>query len=140
MVRKVEYKLLIVDDDHSIQELLKETFESLEFDVFCASNANEAMALAEQEGILGFFLDIKLPGMSGIDLLHNLKKHSPAGFFFAITGYASVADLLYCREAGFDDYFSKPFRLEDIIHATREGFGRVSRWQKELEVLPPEYN
>lgn len=132
-------KILIVDDDTTIQDLLTEAFNGIDYETFCASNAEDALIIAEKEKILGFILDIKLPGMSGVDLFTELKRHSPVGFYFAMTGYASVADLLLCREAGFDDYFAKPFKIDDILRAAKEGFRRVQRWQNDLEVLPYEY-
>ena len=54
------------------------------------------------------FLDIKLPGMSGIELCKKIRIENQIGIIHAITGYSNIYGLLECRAAGFDDFFVKP--------------------------------
>ena len=75
---------------------------------------------------------MKLPGMDGIELIKRIKYLRPSGIFFAITGHSSVYDLLKCREAGFDDYFPKPFKLQHIVQATKDAFEKIERWQESI--------
>jgi len=68
--------------------------------------------------------------MNGIELCKRLKRERPTAFFFAITGFSSVFDLVKCREAGFDDYFIKPITIKDIVEAVEEAINRIARWKK----------
>ena len=66
--------------------------------------------------------------MNGVELCRHLRKERPAAFMFAMTGFATVFDLEQCREAGFDDYFPKPFRLPSLLTAARDAFEKLERW------------
>ena len=76
------------------------------------------------------FLDLNLPGMDGIELCREIRKSFPLAVIYALTGYASLYELADCREAGFDDYFTKPASLDVLSRASREAFERLARWQK----------
>ncbi len=126
----MEKRILIVDDEVAIGKLLEKAFTIAGFSPTIADSAEEALSIAEKEKFEVFFIDIKLPKMSGIELCKLLKKDNPASFFFSMTGYASVYDLVKCREAGFDDYFIKPFKLEYVVKVVSETFEKVERWEK----------
>ena len=110
--------------------MLEKAFTLAGFSPKTACSAEEALIIAEKEKFEIFFLDIKLPKMNGIDLCKILKKDHPASFFFSMTGYASVFDLVKCRESGFDDYFIKPFTLEAVVKVVSETFEKIERWKK----------
>ena len=76
------------------------------------------------------FLDLKLPGMNGIDLCRKIRKENPIACMYAMTGYNSIFELTECRDAGFDDYFLKPFDLTDITDAAKSGFDKLNRWKQ----------
>jgi DNA-binding response OmpR family regulator len=76
------------------------------------------------------FLDLNLPGMNGMDLCRRIKKDKPMAIVFAVTGYASLFELVDCREAGFDDYFKKPVDMKSLVKAANDAFERIDRWKK----------
>jgi len=102
-------KVLVVDGEVEICSLIKQLLAKYDYDVVTAASAEEALEIEKKEDNYVYFFDMKLPGMDGIELIKRIKYLRPSGIFFAITGYSSVYDLLKCREAGFDDYFPKPF-------------------------------
>ena len=119
-------QILIVDDDKDITDMLSEAFTLKGFNVTCAHNAEEAL-LALTPGIHVMFLDLKLPGeMSGLELCRQIRKDHPSACIYAITGHSSLFELADCREAGFDDYFTKPTKLEMLYMAADQGFDRVN--------------
>jgi len=123
-------KILVVDDEKAIVSLLKQAFSRAGFEVRPAESAEEALKVLEQDDISVMFLDLNLPGMSGMDLCKRIKKDKPMAIVFAVTGYASLFELVDCREARFDDYFKKPVDVKILIKAANDAFERIDRWKK----------
>ncbi|MBN1270085.1 MAG: response regulator [Kiritimatiellae bacterium] len=121
--------ILVVDDEESLRRLLAKIFANAGFTTRVAGSADEALALLAKEQILVMFLDLQLPGMNGMDLCRRIRKDQPVASIFALTGFASVYDLVECREAGFDDYFVKPFDPEVVVKTARDAFDRLARWR-----------
>ncbi|MDF1577085.1 MAG: response regulator [Desulfurivibrionaceae bacterium] len=118
-------QILIVDDNRQIREMLTEAFTQQGCQVACAANASEALALLNP-AIKVMFLDLKLPGkVSGLDLCREIRKKHPSASIFAMTGHSSLFELADCRKAGFDDYFTKPTRLEMLFMAAEQAFARI---------------
>lgn len=123
-------KILVVDDEKVITSLLKQAFSRAGFEVRAAESAEEALKVLEQDDIPVMFLDLNLPGMNGMDLCRRIKKDKPMAIVFAVTGYASLFELVDCREAGFDDYFKKPVEMKNLVKAANDAFERIDRWRK----------
>lgn len=123
-------KILVVDDEKAIINLLKQAFSRAGYAVVPAESAEEALEVLEQEDISVMFLDLNLPNMNGIDLCRRIKKDKPMSVVFAVTGYASLFELAECREAGFDDYFKKPVDIKTLVRAAGDAFERIERWKK----------
>jgi CheY-like chemotaxis protein len=78
-----------------------------------------------------FFLDLNLPGMNGIDLCRLIRKDNPLTIAYAITGYANTFEVFDYREAGFEDYFTKPVELKKLIEAAERAFQKLGRWKRD---------
>lgn len=125
-----EKKILIVDDEKAILNLLKQAFSRAGFEVTPAESAEEALKVLEQEEIYVMFLDLNLPEMNGIELCRRIKKDKPMAIVFAVTGYASLFELVDCREAGFEDYFKKPADIKTLVKVANDAFERLERWKR----------
>lgn len=125
-----EKKILIVDDEKAIITLLKQAFSRSGFDVVQADSAEQALTVLEHEDVFVVFLDLNLPGMSGIELCKHIKKDKPMAVVFAVTGYASLFELVDCREAGFEDYFKKPVDIKTLVKAANDAFEKIERWKR----------
>ena len=123
-------EILFVEDDASILELFAQAFSKAGYGVQTAGNAEEAQEILKTRHFNVMFLDLALPGMSGIDLCKKIKKEKPLTIVFAVTGYASVFELSDCREAGFEDYFTKPADLQLLFDAAAQAFEKVERWKR----------
>jgi len=123
-----ERKLLVVDDDESIREMLEEAFSKAGYEVRLAESAEKAMDILKQESIMVMFLDLKLPEMNGVDLCRRIRKENQIGIIYALTGYTDFFGLIECRGAGFDDFFTKPVSIELLLEATQEAFKKIERW------------
>ncbi len=124
-----ERKILIVDDDESIRDMLEEAFSKAGYAVQSAESAEKAFDILRQESIMVMFLDLKLPGMNGVELCRRIRKENQLGIIYALTGYTDLFGLIECRGAGFDDFFTKPVSIELLLEATQEAFKRIERWK-----------
>jgi len=125
-----EKKILVVDDEKAILNLLKQAFLRAGFVVVPAESAEEALTVLEQEELYVMFLDLNLPGMNGIELCRRIKKDKPMAIVFAVTGYASLFELVDCREAGFEDYFKKPADIKTLVKVANDAFEKIERWKR----------
>lgn len=123
-------KVLLVDDERNILEVFGEAFEGAGYTVRKAESAEEALDILKKENIQIMFLDLMLPGMNGVDLCREIRKDHPLAQIFAVTAFASLFELADCREAGFDDYFTKPVNLRMLLKAAKDAFERLERWKK----------
>lgn len=126
----VEKKILVVDDEVSIRETFRAKFMSKGYQPFVAASAEEALEILDDRSIQVMFLDLKLPGMNGVELCRTIRERNPIACVFAVTGYSSLFELADCREAGFDDYFTKPVRLERLVVAAEDAFEKLERWTR----------
>lgn len=126
----IEKKILVVDDEEIIREMLKEAFTKADYAVQIAGSGEEALKTLEADNIQVMFLDLKMGEMDGLELCRRIRKDRPLAFIFAMTGYSSLFDLVECREAGFDDYFIKPINLEIFFNTARDAFEKLNRWKK----------
>ena len=125
----MEKKILVVDDDEFIRELLKNAFTRAGYGVRCASSAEEALSILKEEPYAVMFLDLKLPEMSGVDLCREVRAAYPLAIPFATTGFASLFELNECRAAGFEDYFIKPVKMSILLDAAARAFEKLERWK-----------
>lgn len=125
----MERKILIVDDDADIRNIFEQAFSQKGYVVRLSESAEEAMEILKQENINVFFLDLRLPEMSGVELCKQIKKTNPMTVIYAVTGHASIYDVILCCNAGFDDYFTKPMDLELLFKAAQDAFEKIERWE-----------
>ncbi len=125
-----EKKILVVDDEVHIRDMLEQAFSKAGYTVRLAESAEETLDILKDDKIQVMFLDLKLPGMNGLKLCRKIRKEFPIAIIHAITGYASLFELADCREAGFDDYFIKPVDLEVLFKAAQDAFEKIDRWKK----------
>jgi len=118
-------RIAIVEDDRVILDIMREAFESFGFMVLAAESGEEALDKLDGSTRV-LFVDLNLTGMSGVELCRRLRQDSSPRIIYAVTGYASAIDLDECKEVGFDDFFTKPVRLDTLHLAVRQGFERLS--------------
>jgi len=107
-------KVLVVDDERQIRDLLKEFLNNEAYEVILASNGKEAIELAEREHPDAILLDVKMPEIDGIKVCQRLKEETSTQFIpiIVITGY--VDNKILAIEAGADDFVHKPINLTEL--------------------------
>ncbi|MCP3951830.1 MAG: response regulator [Desulfobacterales bacterium] len=126
----MEKKILVVDDEQQIRDMYSEAFSKAGYTVQTAESAEEALEILEKKRFWVMFLDLNLPGMNGVELCRQIRKAYDMTIAYAVTGYASLFELSDCRAAGFEDYFTKPASLVDLLEAAEHAFKKLERWKK----------
>ncbi len=117
--------LLIVDDDEGPRKSLEVVFRNL-YHVIAASNGEDALELAKQHSVDVAILDIRMTGMSGIELLEKLKANDPSIEAMMLTGYETIETIRQALRFGACDYLSKPYDVETIRAAVANAIERRS--------------
>jgi two-component system response regulator PilR (NtrC family) len=109
-------KVLVVDDERSILLLLKEALSQWGYQVTVASSAAEALGLLKSELFDALITDIRMPDMSGLELLREVKKQDESIEVVMMTGYPTIASAVQALKEGAYDYISKPLILDELRH------------------------
>jgi len=108
-------KVLIVDDESGIREGLKASLEHLGFEVDTAESGEKAIQQFKQHPEISFVLsDYRMPGMTGFDVVREVKRLNPQTKVVLMTGYGSVNHAVQAMQMGADDYLCKPFSVTDL--------------------------
>ena len=108
-------KALVVDDEASIRQLLKRALESASYTVSLAPGGKEALEAASRESFDLVLLDIRMPGLSGIDVLRTLLDKTSDISVIMVTGVIDVTTAVEAMRMGAHDYVMKPFDLDDLL-------------------------
>lgn len=112
-------KILVVDDEPLIGELLKEILQRQGYETHIAENGARGLALAQENGYDLIFTDMRMPDMTGIDLLKRLKEISPETIVVVMTAFGTIENAVEATRLGAFQYLLKPFS-EDAIDACLE--------------------
>ena len=112
-----EDKILIVDDEEHIRELIKFNLEQNGYKVISADNGIDALKIAKTEKPQLILLDVMLPGMDGYDVCKEIRRdHSISTTpIIMITAKGEELDKILGLELGADDYITKPFSIRELI-------------------------
>ena len=109
-------KILVVDDETIVRESLKAWFEQDGHSVDAAESAKEGLRLCAQGRYDIALVDIKMPGMDGLEMQTRLAAADPDLTIILMTAYASVESAVKAMKAGAYDYIVKPFDPDDLSH------------------------
>lgn len=132
--------ILIVDDEEVVRTGMARVLRRRGLDVSVAADGPEALEIMAEEPFTVAFLDIKMPGMSGIDLLHQVRTHYPKTMVVMITGYPTIDTAVECLKLGAVDFLVKPFRADDLeellikaLEAARHGEAHRETGREQVE-------
>jgi two-component system, OmpR family, response regulator len=117
--RTAEARLLVVDDEQSIRELLTASLRYAGFDVMAAADGAEALRLAEQQRPDLVVLDVMLPDIDGFSVTRKLRERGREMPVLFLTARDDVGDKVTGLTVGGDDYVTKPFSLEEVVARIR---------------------
>ncbi|MEN8136218.1 MAG: diguanylate cyclase [Thermodesulfobacteriota bacterium] len=107
-------RILVVDDDPGILDLLRTCVESLGFACVQASNGREAMEVLAKQSFSIVITDMMMPEVGGLDLLKHIKTHYPRTSVVIVTGYTGTFSYVDVIKAGASDFIAKPFNFDEL--------------------------
>ena len=113
--RRRQFKILVVDDELSVRDSLKEWLEEEGFSVAMAASGPEALDLLNAESFQLMLTDIKMPEMDGVELLKHTRELAPEMCILMMTAYATVETAVEAMKIGALDYLIKPFEPDVMI-------------------------
>ncbi len=118
-------KILVADDDRGIREVLENFLKSEGCEVKTAKDGSETLEKAKSEKFDIVVADLMMPGYDGLEILKSCRQLDPDILFIMLTGYSSLETALTAIKEGAYDYVTKPFRLEEMQIAIKNGSERV---------------
>lgn len=110
-------KVLIVDDQNGIRVLLVEVFSNEGYDTFQASNGKMALEIVRKESPDLVLLDMKIPGMDGLDILKHIKQIDTSIKVIMMTAYGELDMIKEATDLGAIMHFTKPFDIDELRQA-----------------------
>lgn len=129
-------KILVVDDETDIREGCVRVLRRLDCEVSTAANGKEALELMEKEEFSIVLLDLKMPGMDGMDVLREIQKRGWPLLVIVITGFATVETAIEAMKQGAYDFIPKPFdpaQLRIVVERAMDNV-RLKREAERLEI------
>jgi len=107
---------LLVDDETEFLETLIKRLRKRNVQAFGAGSGEEALAFLDEHAVDVIVLDVKMPGMDGIQALRTIKKKDPLAEVIMLTGHASMEAAIEGMELGAFDYLMKPINIDDLLY------------------------
>ncbi len=136
---KCHKTVLVVDDDPSQRRLFADSVRQLGFSVHEAASGEEAMETVARSPVHLILLDVRLPGISGLEVLRRVREVHSTLPILLITAYGDVRDAVAALKGGAVDYLTKPVDLEELKTAILDQLGErydAARTSAELPPLP----
>lgn len=118
-------KILIIDDQMGIRMLLTELLRREGYETYQAANGKEAIALLAANAFHLILLDMKIPGMNGIEILREIRQREPGVPVMMMTAYGELEMVEEAKKLGVVHYFAKPFDVEEIRREVNKALADV---------------
>ncbi len=122
--------VLVVDDDEDVRNILRRTLQEAGFKVTVAVDGTEALRLVPELGIGVVLLDIKMPRLSGIDVLKHLVETEPGICVLMVTAVTDAETAVAAMKLGAYDYVTKPFNRDNVVLAVQRAVERRDLWRE----------
>jgi len=118
-------KILVADDEVIMRNLILRILESEGYQISMAATGEEALGLMEENKYDLLLTDVKMPGMTGFDLLKNVKNRWPDMAVIVMTGYGDAYTVKEALLMGADEYLSKPFKAHEVSLIVERAYWRL---------------
>jgi len=109
-------KVLLIDDEPELLEVMKDLLEEQKYQLFCAAAGIRGVELNEQKDPDLILLDLRMPGMDGIETLRSIREKDDKVRVVILTGYGCPDTIRDAADLDVSEYLSKPFENEDLIN------------------------
>ena len=119
-----KFKVMIVDDEVDFLETIVKRLKTRGIDVAGVESGYKALEVLDGSSPDVIILDVKMPGMDGIETLREIKKKKPLTEVIMLTGHASVESGIQGMQLGAFDYVMKPVALDELLEKVRQAYER----------------
>lgn len=119
-------RILVVDDEAAVRDLVAKTLASADYDVETASDGPEALTRLRASEYDLLITDLKMPGMDGLSVIREARRHAAEMPIVIITGYSTEASAIEAINLGVQGYLTKPFRVPRVLFVTARALGEPS--------------
>jgi len=119
-----KFKMLVVDDETDFLETIVKRLKARNIEVAGVESGSQALEALDRQDFDVVILDVKMPGMDGIETLREIKKKKPFTEVIMLTGHASVESGIQGMQLGAFDYVMKPVALDELLEKVRQAYER----------------
>jgi len=127
-------KMMLVDDEKRFLSTTQKLLVKKGYDVLTANSGMEALETLRKYNIHVVVLDVKMPGMDGMETLKKIKGEFPLVEVIMLTGHATVESAIDGLKSGATDYLMKPADIDDIITKAQEAYEKRQRLEEKIRM------
>ena len=127
------FNVLLVDDEADYLETLVKRLKKRGIDVTSVESAEKALDRLEREAVDVTVLDVKMPGMDGIEALREIKRRHPLIEVIMLTGHANVETAIQGMELGAFDYLMKPMDIDELLYKLQDAYKSKSLREQRIK-------
>ncbi|MBU1627595.1 response regulator [bacterium] len=125
-------KLLLVDDEERFLNTTKTLLEKKGVNTFIAANGIDALQILDEKKVDVVILDVKMPGLDGIEVLRRIKQKHPLVEVIMLTGHATVESAVEGLKLGAFDYVMKPSDIKDLMDKVNEAYDKKQAMEEKI--------
>ena len=126
------FRVLVVDDEADFLTTLVNRLRKRNLEVSGVASGEKALGLLDKEPFDVVILDVKMPGMDGVDVLREMKRKWPPVEVIMLTGHASIESGIEGMKLGAFDFIIKPMDIDDLVDKMRKAFEKKSNHQEKI--------
>ncbi len=130
-----EIKVLLVDDEPDFVAPLTNRLALRKLEVITAGSGEEALKALQDQPVDVVVLDVKMPGMDGIEAIRQIKKRHPLVEVIMLTGHASLEASIEGMELGAFDYLLKPAAIDELVYKIQDAHKKKALQEKKIAAL-----
>lgn len=127
--------ILVVDDEGAIRYSISKTLQRVGYQVSAAASGDEALTMLAEQEFDVVLTDIRMPGLTGVELLAKIKEKAPDAIVILMTAYASLGTAVESLRLGAHDYLIKPVSSQDIRQSVTRGLERSQNLRRRRTLL-----
>jgi DNA-binding NtrC family response regulator len=138
VVKLSEFNVLLVDDEPEFLETLVKRLRKRKLNATGAKSGEEALEVMRSEPVDVVVLDVKMPGMDGIETLREIKKIRPLVEVIMLTGHANMEVAITGMELGAFDYLMKPMDIDELLYKLQDAYKKKLLQEQKITVVKEE--
>lgn len=128
-------QVLLVDDEVDFLETLMKRMKKRNVDITGVKSGEEALLTLDQDRVDVVVLDVRMPGMDGIEALREIKRRHPLVEVIMLTGHANTEVAVQGMELGAFDYLMKPMDIDELLYKVEDAHKNKVIQEEKLDVL-----